>query len=268
MISCRRSVPDVGVRTSDGGIQDPFPLPVRWRPAPEELTDHWVNICRASAGESAQPLALTGRLDEIVDVYHWIPSGRLVVLGRVGSGKTILAMRFVLDMLKNRPSTGAVPVMFSLGSWNPTTTAFRDWLIGQMERDYPGLAATGPGGSTLAAALVDADRILPVLDGFDEIVEGLHGAALDTLNATTLPLLLTSRPDEYAAAVAGTDVLTAAAIELIDLIVTDLVNYLPRTTRKTVPTDTDTTGATVWDPVLTELRDHPRTRPASTSPRC
>lgn len=240
-------------------IQDPFPLPVRWQLAPDDVMDHWENIRRTSPGESARALELGGRLPEIAGVYRRIPSGRLVVLGRAGSGKSVLAARFALDLLDQRARGGPVPVLFSVGSWNPTTTLFRDWLAGQLVRDHPGLAATGQDESTLATALVEADRILPVLDGFDELAAGLHRAALDALNATTLPLLLTSRPGEYAA-VAGTDALTAAAaVRLTDLTVTDLVDYLPRTTRRNG-------GETVWDPVLTELRDHPG-RPASVNLR-
>ncbi|TCO52299.1 helix-turn-helix domain-containing protein [Actinocrispum wychmicini] len=232
-------------------IQDPFPLPVRWRPAAEHLTDHWENICRAPAGGVSGSLDLTGRLDEIAAVYQRIPSGRLLVLGRAGSGKTVLTLRFVLDSLKTRGPGDAVPVIFSLGSWNPATVTLRDWLTRQLTRDYPGLAAPGPGGSTLAAALVGTGRILPVLDGFDEIAAGLHRAAVNALNASPMPLILTSRPDEYAA-VAATDVLTAAAgVELAAITRADLVDYLPRTTRRS------TSDGTVWDPVLAELRDRP-----------
>ncbi|WP_063752388.1 NACHT domain-containing protein [Streptomyces natalensis] len=241
-------------------IQDPFPLPVRWQPAPEDLTDHWANICRAPAGVTPGPLPLAGQLDGVVDLYRRLPSGRLLVIGRAGSGKTILTLRFVLDLLRTRTTADAVPVIFSLGSWNPETTVLRDWLTGQLVRDYPGLAATAPGGSTLAASLVEADRILPVLDGFDEIAEGLHRDALEKLNATTLPLVLTSRRAEYAYAVAQADVLTSAAgIELTDLTLTDLESYLPRTTRKAASNGTRAT-ATAWDPVLNELRDHPQSR--------
>jgi transcriptional regulator with XRE-family HTH domain len=236
-------------------IQDPFPLPVRWQLAPDEVMDHWENIRRVSPGQSATPLDLAGQLPEIAEVYRRIPSGRLVVLGRAGSGKSVLAVRFVLDLLKTRCRGDAVPVVFNLASWNPTTTGFRDWLAAALTRDHPGLAATGQDGSTLATALVEAGRILPVLDGFDELAEGLHRAAVDALNATTLPLLLTSRPGEYAT-VAATDALTAAAaVRLTDLTVSDLDGYLPRTTR-------GSQGATVWDPVLNELQDNPA-RPAS-----
>ncbi|MBT2510591.1 NACHT domain-containing protein [Streptomyces sp. ISL-98] len=238
-------------------VHDPFPLPVRWHLAPEALMDHWANIRRGPAGVTFGPLALTGQLDRVVDVYQRIPSGRLMVLGRVGSGKTVLTLRFVLDLLDARTSTDLVPVIFGLGSWNPTTTSLRDWLTDQLLRDHPGLAAPGPTGSSLAAALVEAGRILPVLDGFDEIADGLHRAALEALNATRMPLLLTSRPDEYATAVAAADVLTAAAgIELDDLTLTDLADYLPRTTRKTA-TGSGSGTTTVWDPVLARLCEHP-----------
>ena len=236
-------------------IHDPVPLPVRWRGAPVELIDSWTNIRMAKPGEEVGLIDVGGQLDKIVAVYQRIPSGRLVVLGCAGSGKTILTMRFVLGLLDVRAPSDPVPVIFSIGSWHPGTTPLRDWLIEQLLRDHPGLAAPGPDGSTLAAALVETDRILPVLDGFDEIAGGLHQAALAALNATTLPLLVTSRVDEYRAAVESTDVLTsAAAVVLTDLTAADLADYLPRTTRRL---RSDEAAGTVWDPVLVEVRDHP-----------
>lgn len=243
-------------------VHDPFPLPVRWHTA-AHLVDHWANILQVPIGRRGGPLALAGRLEQIASIYARIPSGRLVVLGRAGSGKTILMLRFVLDRLDARRSADPVPVIFSLGSWNPATTPLRDWLAQQLVRDHPGLAVPGPAGSSLAAALVDAGRVLPILDGFDEIPAGLHKAALQALNTTAMPLLVTSRPAEYAAAVTAVDVLTAAAgIELDDLTVTDLTEYLPRTTRPAPATGRRT--GTSWDPVLAHLRMHPTAAEAVT----
>jgi len=243
-------------------IHDPFPLPVHWHPLAPQLVDHWANIRRAPAGASPGPLAVTGRLERIADVYRQIPSGRLVVLGQAGAGKTIVALRFVLNLIATRGSTDPVPVLFSVATWNPTTASLRSWLTHQLERDYPALAARGQAESSLAAALVGGGRILPVLDGFDEIADGLHGAALHALNATTTALLLTSRPGEYVAAVTSTDVLSAAAgIELDDLSLADLTDYLPRTTR---PALADGRMTTLWDPVLAHLRDHPADRSSKT----
>ncbi|MEU2453158.1 helix-turn-helix domain-containing protein [Streptomyces sp. NPDC012765] len=240
-------------------IHDPFPLPVRWRSAPAELLDHRDNISGTSPGAPS----LDGGLTDIADVYRRVRSGRLVVLGRAGSGKTVLVLRFVLDHLGARTPGEPVPVLFSMGSWDPTGTTLRDWLIARLLRDHPNLDASAPGGSTLAAALVDAGWILPVLDGFDEMAPGLLGVALRELNTSALPLFLTSRTDQFAEAV-GVEVLRrTAGIELLDLDADDLVHYLPRTARPTAPAGRDGRAATGWDPVLERLRTDPEGAPGA-----
>ena len=76
---------------------------------------------------------------------------------------------------------------------------------------------------------------------------------LAALNQITLPLVLTSRPDEYRDAVRSTRVLRGAAtIELTDLTVADLAEYLPRTAHQ-APSDM----ATGWEPVLRALAERP-----------
>ncbi|MER6313339.1 helix-turn-helix domain-containing protein [Streptomyces sp. NPDC001581] len=253
-------------------VHDPFPLPVRWRSAPAELLDHRANISGTPPGAPAAPGAggaadgqpsLDGGLTDIADVYRRVRSGRLVVLGRAGSGKTVLVLRFVLDHLGARTPGEPVPVVFSMGSWDPTGTTLRDWLIARLLRDHPHLDANAPGGATLAAALVDAGWILPVLDGFDEMATGLLGVALRELNTSVLPLLLTSRTEQFAEAV-GVEVLRrTAGIELLDLDADDLVHYLPRTARPTAPAGPDGPAATGWDPVLERLRTDPDGAPGA-----
>ncbi|WP_405716759.1 helix-turn-helix domain-containing protein [Streptomyces sp. NBC_00046] len=235
-------------------VHDPFPLPVRWQDAPESLTDHSENIQRLPPGATPDRMDLSGDLGSVAEVYRRIGSGRLVVLGRAGSGKSILTIRFVLDQLEAREPHDRVPVIFSIGSWDPTAVALRDWLIDRLLRDHPHLTRRAPDGSTLAAALVDADLVLPVLDGFDEIAEGLRSTALEVLNATSLPLVLTSRRGEFAEAVreAGAPLVWAAGLELTDLTLDDLADYLPRTARP-VPRG-DGGSAAVWTPLLDRLR--------------
>ncbi|MEU1226085.1 helix-turn-helix transcriptional regulator [Streptomyces sp. NPDC005828] len=272
-------------------VHDPFALPVRWRPATQGLVDSDPNIQRLGPGAAPADLRLTGELTGVATVYRRIPSGRLVVLGRAGAGKSVLVIRFVLDLLDafDRPAppdgpaspapatwpaspdgparpraseagdpygrTSAVyprvPVIFSIGSWDPRTDELPDWLAAQLLRDHPHLARRLPSGAaTLAEALIAADAILPVLDGFDEIAEGLRPRALEELNNTSMPLVLTSRGPEYAEAVQALGPLAwAAAVELDDLTVDDLADYLPRTDRHA-----HGGGATAWTGVLQRLR--------------
>ncbi|MEV8349715.1 helix-turn-helix domain-containing protein [Streptomyces niveus] len=244
-------------------VHDPFPLPVRWQPVPAELMDRPENVQRLQPGATPQDLNLSGDLRSVVETYRSIASRRLVILGRAGSGKSVLAIKFALDLLAAPAAPARVPVIFSIGSWDPTTTTLRDLLVGRLLRDHPHLARRVPSGSTLAAALVDAELILPVLDGFDEIAEALRAAALETLNATSLPLVLTSRRDEYARAVRAVHapLVWAAGIELTDLTVEDLTAYLPRTDRLVAhgregggAGGGEGAGAGVWNAVLKRLR--------------
>ncbi|WP_334664626.1 helix-turn-helix domain-containing protein [Streptomyces cyaneofuscatus] len=241
-------------------VHDPFPLPVRWTSAPAALVDRAENIQRLGPGEELGRVDLDGDLRSTAHVYRRIPSGRLVVLGRAGSGKSVLTIRLALDLLDPAAPYGRVPVIFSVGSWNPSATALRDWMIGRLLRDHPHLSRRSSGGATLAAALIDADLVLPVLDGFDEIAEGLRPEALDALNASSLPLVLTSRREEYAEAVraARSPLVWAGAVELTDLTPDDLADYLPRTARAVgraddVPEAPAARGS-MWDAVLAELR--------------
>ncbi|MDH6116422.1 hypothetical protein ABH930_000821 [Kitasatospora sp. GAS204A] len=230
-------------------------LAVRFRNASTGRFDSWAAIRNAPPGMDPPPLELADQFDEIVAVYKSVPSGRLVVLGEAGAGKTVLALRFVLGLLRlpDADRGDRVPVIFSFGSWDPTATSLDDWMCDQLVRDHPGLAAAAEDGRSLARVLVAADRILPVLDGLDEIAAKLRGKALEVLNDTSRPLLLTSRPTEYDA---SEQVLSAAAgIQLDALASADFADYLRRTSR---PTADGALHSTAWEPVLARLSERPR----------
>jgi hypothetical protein len=123
-----------------------------------------------------------------------------------------------------------------------------------LAQDYPVLAEPSPAGLPLAWALLDAGLVLPVLDGFDEMAPGLRAPAVLALNRAVAWFLMTSRVQEYADAVASTDVVTAAAcVELAPLGLSDVADYLPRSTRP------GASASTVWEPVLQHLHDSPST---------
>lgn len=235
---------------------DPLPLPVSWHPAEPRLVDQPANVRGVRLGARATRVDLSGTLEEIAEVYARIPSGRLVILGRAGSGKSVLASELLGQLLDDRQPGERVPVLFGLQSWDPESN-LKTWLADQLARRNPALALPyeGPanGQPTRAAALLDAGLILPILDGFDEINPGLHKAALRQLNkASRLPLVLTSRRDEYRRAVERTGVLARAeGVVLRDLDFEIVAEYLPRTTNRRTPGGDDG----VWQPVLARLRE-------------
>jgi NACHT domain-containing protein len=236
-------------------VHDPRALSVAWHAAPEQLFDHPANIRR----NSTKPSSTLARVDQwpsantIHDLYRSIPSGRLVILGKKGSGKTVLASRLAIEILEARAPTDPVPVIFGLSSWDPDSKSLNEWLTQQLSQHYIESQA-------LASALLDTGAVLPILDGFDEISSGLHRHALEVLNNSSAPLVLTSRRDRFQSAVEDVDVLSfAAGIELNDLTINDLRGYLPFTTRRTTPH-----GLPLWTPVLEYLELAPSNNPLAT----
>jgi predicted NACHT family NTPase len=68
----------------------------RWRPPPPDM---WATGLDGVAGSG----------DQLSDVLERVPTGRLVVLGEPGAGKTVLMMRLVLQLLKRRQVQDGVP---------------------------------------------------------------------------------------------------------------------------------------------------------------
>ena len=200
-------------------LNDPYPLPVSWDAAGPSMTDSWdslVKLATSGAGWPAPPPAgtwaaspdgLEGEGGELVEVLDRVPTGRLIVLGEPGAGKTMLMVRLILDLLARRAEGGPVPLLVSIASWNPVKQDLRDWLRTQLTIAHPALASAPPLGAaepTQAAALLAVGLIMPVLDGLDEIPEQVRGPAISRINDATRPgehLVVTCRTRQYRNAV-------------------------------------------------------------------
>ncbi|MFD8073918.1 NACHT domain-containing protein [Streptomyces sp. NPDC059718] len=224
-------------------LQDPAPLQVGWASADPWLSDHQENI--------GGPDDLRARLEQITDVFAQVPSRRLVILGSPGSGKTVLTLRFTLDLLERRSPEDPIPVVFSLANWQPDRQGLQEWMAASLAATYP--------GATWGRELLSAGRVLPVLDGLDEIPSPMQAKAVLRLNAeldADSPALLTCRTQEYASVVAQGDVFTAAAVvELQPVPFEDASEYLQRTARPMRAPDGQRT--THWRPILDEIRSTP-----------
>ncbi|MFN2497183.1 MAG: NACHT domain-containing protein, partial [Pseudonocardiaceae bacterium] len=230
-------------------LGDPEPMPVRWRLSATASGTPVMDHPEVIATSGLTFAGSSGQLTELVAAFRRLDRRRLVITGGPGTGKTTLALQLLLELLDHPQPNEPVPVLFSLVGWDPQEQPrLQDWLTDRLDRDYPALRAFGVDA---ARALVERGKILPVLDGLDEVPATLRPGIITALNDVALPaksgLILTSRRGEYAAAVAGAgDVLTAAAV-IAPLALTriDAASYL----RKHLSPDP---GA-AWSAVLGQL---------------
>jgi hypothetical protein len=198
-------------------LNDPYPMQVRWGAADADLFADWpavVRLATAGVGWPSPPIAtwaadangLAGCDRGLVDVLGRVPTGRLVLLGEPGAGKTILLVGLTLDLLSRRCPGQAVPILLSLASWNPAEQDLYSWIEHRLVTDNVALAAPALAGSGVskALALLEARLILLVLDGLDEIPDVARGSAIARINDAMRPgqrLVLAARTEEYRAAV-------------------------------------------------------------------
>lgn len=236
-------------------LHRPQPLRLRWSATGRPVSGRWMCDQEVTSPETAtegDQLHGVGH-NELAGRFLQLPHRRLVVLGEPGAGKTVLAILLTLDLLEHRRNhEGPVPVLLSLSSWDPRTEHLHTWVARRLVEDYPALANVDVFGHDTARRLVTQGRVLPIVDGLDEMPTVLHTVALEALDriAPAHALVVTCRSIEYEAAVThgGVVLSTAAVVELSPVDVREVITFL------------DAGGVTRgerWVPVLTHLRDHP-----------
>jgi len=199
-------------------------LCLRWSAASGAVMDDLSSI-RVRGRPPREKSGLDGHWESMVEYVRRLP--RLVFLGGSGSGKTVLAHYLTREWLKARKPGEPVPVVLALASWDPSGQGPYEWISLELSRsrkifrtatasslgealhdldDAGSRTEKLPAGARVAYELLDRHRILPVLDGLDEIPEPLRPMAISRLNEElpeTGRLVLTSRPGEYRQAVTG-----------------------------------------------------------------
>lgn len=227
-------------------INDPRPMPVPWRVAttsgdsPSLSDTRWSQFCA------------------ILDLYRLhAASGRLVILGQAGAGKSVLMTHLARDLLRIRQTSEPLPFVVRIGSWSPHHEHLYKFISRQLVRDYPALGAcsvfiTGKQIS-IADRLVGSGRLLPMLDGLDEMPTPSRTEALRQLIeiGSDLRFILTSRTGEYRRAEhdLGRSPPRTLILELLPLRPSDVAIYLAEATA-TLPEGR-------WDAVVAHLVAQP-----------
>ncbi|MFD1152514.1 NACHT domain-containing protein [Saccharothrix hoggarensis] len=188
-----------------------------------------------------------GHSDGIVRAFRRNP--RMVVLGEPGAGKSTTAMLLTIGLL-DRYEGGPVPFLLPLSTWDPEAEDVRTWMTRRLYEDHPALRNTELYGSYAGDLLVEQRRVFPVLDGLDQLPPERRAAALDRVNRAfpgRQPLVLTSRPEEFAEA--GVPVAGADVVQLQPLDHEGIAGYLRAVS--------DPMTAARWEPIFLHLRDEP-----------
>jgi hypothetical protein len=224
-------------------------LPIRWAvtaAAEAAMTGAW------DADQVPELENLGGQFGSIASVFtQQLPHHRLAILGESGAGKSALAVRLVRDLASERAAGGLVPVLFDAATWDPDQQTLTGWLAQELARNFDGLTRKAPFASarppTMAAALVDGGRILPVIDGLDTIGPGPRPKAIAELGSHDRPFVVTSQPGPYQQAITerGRGLARTAVVELLPLAHDELPNHL------------EPLGNAGWQRMLGCLRDDP-----------
>ena len=247
---------------NDRGLLVPEPIPVRWRwpsiaiagPASVAAGTHWFQPLPGMNAVTAKQLK-EGQIRDLHELYGGLGTGRLVIAGAPGSGKSGAAVLLILEALRHREQVAEaarpqvpVPVMFTLHGWNPDAQPVQDWLARRLGQTYPPLAARY--GAPRIAMLLATGKIAVILDGLDEIPEELRPVALRALSQqAAFRLVILTRLDEMAAASAKGYLEGAAAVELQDIDAATAAKYLTR-----VQLDPPPPG---WNELTDRLRQAP-----------
>lgn len=223
---------------NDRRLVHPAPLPIRWHRS-SALVAGPVSAAEYPRFDPLPGLAAVtgdelfdGTRDALHEIYGGLPSGRLLLLGKPGSGKSTAAILLLLDALRYReqatPDEQAripVPVLFTLHGWNPDRgDSVIDWMAGKLAETYPmfhGRAGRRPATDLLAAA-----RVAVFLDGLDEIPEPMRPRVVAALADAPFRLVLLTRTAEAVAAANHGPLAGAVAVELQPVAPADAATYL------------------------------------------
>lgn len=163
----------------------------------------WTPVGR---GTDAEPGTVTALVERFATT-----SGRLVVVGDRGAGKSSFCLMLADRLLKDGPESG-IPIRLGLSTWQPKAAEDADkdgfvrWLAHRIRQEHPYLVNPRY-GTGVAVELLNGQRIVLLLDGLDELPEKLAQTVVSALAEKAVVFgdryVLTSRPAELRAALNG-----------------------------------------------------------------
>lgn len=252
---------------TERGLRYSTSIALQWRWSQRQVTGPVTQAVVGVSGTRFTPLPgmapitveqlRSGFSKDLFGVYGGLDSGRVLILGAPGAGKTGAAIRLILDALIHRSAVETteeqakvpVPVLLTAYGWNPSEQLFKNWLADRLAREYRLLRALEYGRDT-AMRLIEGGYLAVILDGLDEMPEALRQVALQALDEqANFRLVLLARSEELVAAASGGHLRGAAALEICPIGSEQAAEYVASCQMDPLPQ--------TWQRVVDHLREHP-----------
>ncbi|MFJ9695578.1 NACHT domain-containing protein [Kitasatospora sp. NPDC101183] len=219
----------------DRKLRAPWPIPVRWQWSRRGVASPMA----AALGDAESPapfpplpgvppadartLTAGGGIKDLFRLYGGLPSGRIALLGRPGSGKSETALLTLVEALRHRrgirnPAERAavpVPVLLSVTGWDASRDELADWAAARIAEDHRTLRQQRQYGRRAAEKLVYGGRVALFLDGFDELEPALRQAALREIGQHAVSrVVVFARTEEFAETIRAGHLPGATVLEL------------------------------------------------------
>ena len=129
-------------------------------------------------------------------------TGKLLILGEPGSGKTITLLELAQSLVQQAEAdvNDSIPVLFNLSFWHDPQQTIQEWIVEQ-------LSSYGV-SKPLGKKWVNDCRLLPLLDGLDEVKPELQVSCVQAINQWLqedyrLRLVVCCRKEAYEKVVRG-----------------------------------------------------------------